>query len=37
MTKDKAQVLLKDAHATSGMRTTTGLPSLADHVPQQDW
>lgn len=26
---------LKDAHATAGMRTTTGFPPL-DHVPQQD-
>ena len=26
---------LKDAHATSGMRTTTGFPPL-DHVPHQD-
>ncbi len=26
---------LKDAHATAGMRTTTGLPAL-DHVPQED-
>src|SRR5438876_10514583 len=26
---------LKDAHATAGMRTTTGFPSL-DHVPQAD-
>ena len=26
---------LKDAHATAGMRTTTGVPFL-DHVPQQD-
>src|SRR5689334_3336744 len=27
---------LKDAHATAGMRTTTGFPPLADYVPQQD-
>jgi len=27
---------LKDAHATAGMRTTTGFPPLADHVPQAD-
>jgi len=27
---------LKDAHATSGMRTTTGFPPLADYVPQED-
>jgi amidase len=27
---------LKDAHATAGMRTTTGFPPLADHVPQED-
>jgi amidase len=26
---------LKDAHATAGMRTTTGFPSL-DHVPHED-
>ena len=26
---------LKDAHATAGMRTTTGFPML-DHVPQED-
>jgi len=26
---------LKDAHATAGMRTTTGFPPL-DHVPQED-
>src|SRR5947209_12498815 len=26
---------LKDAHATAGMRTTSGFPPL-DHVPQQD-
>lgn len=26
---------LKDAHATAGMRTTTGFPPL-DHVPQKD-
>src|SRR5712691_1771402 len=26
---------LKDAHATAGMRTTTGFPPL-DHVPQAD-
>ena len=26
---------LKDAHATAGMRTTTGFPPL-DHVPQVD-
>ena len=25
---------LKDAHATAGMRTTTGFPPLADYVPQ---
>ncbi len=24
---------LKDAHATAGMRTTTGFPPLADYVP----
>jgi len=24
---------LKDAHATSGMRTTTGFPPLANYVP----
>jgi amidase len=27
---------LKDAHATAGMRTTSGFPPLADHVPQAD-
>src|SRR5256714_6891790 len=27
---------LKDAHATAGMRTTTGFPPLADHVPRED-
>jgi amidase len=27
---------LKDAHATAGMRTTTGFPPLADCVPQED-
>ncbi|HEV2579825.1 MAG TPA: amidase family protein, partial [Ktedonobacteraceae bacterium] len=27
---------LKDAHATSGMRTTTGFPPLASYVPQED-
>src|ERR1700686_356090 len=27
---------LKDAHATSGGRTTTGFPPLADYVPQED-
>jgi len=27
---------LKDAHATAGMRTTTGAPWLADQVPQED-
>jgi len=27
---------LKDAHATAGLRTTTGFPPLADHVPQDD-
>src|SRR5260221_8024643 len=27
---------LKDAHATAGMRTTTGFPPLADNVPQED-
>src|SRR6266436_9377871 len=27
---------LKDAHATAGMRTTTGFPPLADYVPQKD-
>jgi amidase len=27
---------LKDAHATAGMRTTTGLPSFANFVPQED-
>ena len=27
---------LKDAHATVGIRTTTGFPPLADHVPQED-
>src|SRR5437879_6338258 len=27
---------LKDAHATAGMRTTTGFPPLADYVPQAD-
>jgi amidase len=27
---------LKDAHATAGMRTTTGFPPLADEVPLED-
>jgi amidase len=27
---------LKDAHATSGMRTTTGFPPLRDYVPAED-
>src|SRR6476646_3086176 len=27
---------LKDAHATAGMRTTSGFPPLADYVPQED-
>ena len=27
---------LKDAHATAGMRTTTGFPPFADYVPQED-
>lgn len=27
---------LKDAHATAGVRTTTGFPPLADHVPKED-
>src|SRR5258708_24272524 len=27
---------LKEAHATAGMRTTTGFPPLADYVPQED-
>ena len=27
---------LKDAHATAGMRTTTGFPLLADYLPQED-
>src|SRR5260370_25276196 len=27
---------LKDAHATAGMRTTTGVPPLANYVPQGD-
>jgi amidase len=27
---------LKDAHATADMRTTTGFPPLANHVPQVD-
>src|SRR3954449_4080236 len=27
---------LKDAHATAGLRTTTGFPPLADHVPSKD-
>jgi amidase len=27
---------LKDAHATAGMRTTTGFPPLADYIPQAD-
>lgn len=27
---------LKDAHATAGLRTTTGFPPLTDYVPQQD-
>jgi len=27
---------LKDAHATAGVRTTTGSPELADQVPQED-
>ena len=27
---------LKDAHATAGLRTTTGFPPLADQVPSED-
>jgi amidase len=27
---------LKDAHATAGMRTTTGFPQFDDHVPTED-
>jgi amidase len=27
---------LKDAHATAGMRTTTGFPELSDYVPKVD-
>ena len=27
---------LKDAHATAGVRTTTGFPPLADYVPKED-
>jgi amidase len=27
---------LKDAHATAGVRTTTGFPPLADYVPHED-
>jgi len=27
---------LKDAHATAGVRTTTGFPPLADYVPTED-
>ena len=27
---------LKDAHATAGIRTTTGFPPLAGYVPQED-
>ncbi len=27
---------LKDAHATAGMRTTTGFPPLADYIPRED-
>jgi amidase len=27
---------LKDAHATSGVHTTTGFPPLADYVPEED-
>ena len=27
---------LKDAHATAGMRTTTGFPPLSSYVPQED-
>jgi amidase len=27
---------LKDAHATAGLRTTSGYPQLADHVPAED-
>jgi amidase len=27
---------LKDAHATAGVRTTTGFPPLADYVPEED-
>ena len=27
---------LKDAHATAGLRTTSGYPQLSDHVPKED-
>jgi amidase len=27
---------LKDAHATAGVRTTTGFPPLADYIPRED-
>lgn len=27
---------LKDAHATAGLRTTTGFPPLAEYVPEED-
>src|SRR5207248_3743911 len=27
---------LKDAHATAGVRTTTGFPPLANYVPKED-
>jgi amidase len=27
---------LKDAHATAGVRTTTGFPPLADYIPKED-
>src|SRR5690242_18078771 len=29
-------ITLKDGHSTAGMRTTAGVPALADYVPVED-